>query len=118
MPELKPLPCPACGSTWVMANTSPSGADIVQCCNCYMHGPLCDTEEYTIERWNSLPRALRWTNEPPKVAGWYWRSFKCGWLGNRWDEPSVVFVPGSNIGRFRGGKEVRWAGPIPLPLEG
>ena len=56
MPELKPLPCPHCGSTWVMASTSPSGADIVQCCNCYMHGPLCDTEEYAIERWNTIPR--------------------------------------------------------------
>lgn len=55
MPEVI-LPCPACGSTWVMTNTSPSGADIVQCCNCYMHGPLCDTEEYATERWNTLPR--------------------------------------------------------------
>lgn len=54
MPEL--MPCPHCGSTWVMANTSPSRADIVQCCNCYMHGPLCDSEEYAIERWNALPR--------------------------------------------------------------
>lgn len=55
MPEVI-LPCPHCGSTWVMANTSPSGADIVQCCDCYMHGPLCDSEEYALERWNAIPR--------------------------------------------------------------
>ena len=66
------------------------------------------------------PRALRWTNEPPKVAGWYpWRSGKgqnmtmiqihvfngvCGfWDGNG------VFITDLNRGE--------WAGPIPAHID-
>ena len=37
----------------------------VECPLCGCHGP---------EALNSLPRALAWGEEPPKVEGWYWFS--------------------------------------------
>lgn len=57
MPEvILPCPNPKCRSKFVMTDTSPSGADIVTCCTCFMHGPYCDTEESAIAAWNALPR--------------------------------------------------------------
>ena len=98
MPELKPLPCPACGSehTVVAKNFSPwfTAGSHVLCIDCQMQGPIaCSQREedaITIEdlremieptgfesaaiaAWNRLPHSLPWTHEPPKVAGWYWR---------------------------------------------
>ncbi len=58
MPEqLKP--CPACGETPII--NADSGHVI--CCKIVVDDVDC---------WNQLPRALRWTTEPPTVAGWYW----------------------------------------------
>jgi hypothetical protein len=114
------LPCPACGGESVIIRSSfPSNKKRVHC-RCGMGGPLLQTEESAISAWNSLPRALTWTNEPPKVAGWYhWRSGKgqnmtmiqthifngvCGfWDGNG------VFKTDLNRGE--------WAGPIPSPID-
>ena len=57
MPEvILPCPNPKCGSKFVMTDTSPSGADIVKCCTCFIHGPYSDTEESAIAAWNALPR--------------------------------------------------------------
>ena len=57
MPEvILPCPNPKCGSKFVMTDTSPSGADIVKCCTCFIHGPYSDTEESAIAAWNTLPR--------------------------------------------------------------
>ena len=144
MPE-QLTPCPACGSehTVVAKNFSPwfTAGSHVLCIDCQMQGQIaCSQREedaITIEdlremieptgfesaaiaAWNRLPRALRWTHEPPKVAGWYsWRSGKgqnitmiqthifndvCGyWDGNG------VFRTDLNRGE--------WAGPIPAPID-
>ena len=123
MPEVI-LPCPACGS-----DVKISGGDewhnqhsfFIECqCGVCRVGDT--VRETCIERWNDLPRyrPLTWTNEPPRVAGWYpWRSGKgqnmtmiqihifngvCGfWDGNG------VFITDLNRGE--------WAGPIPPPID-
>lgn len=57
MQELKPLPCPLCGSKEPKVNR---GCGVVTC---------CEISVEDVAAWNKLPRALRWTHEPPKVAG-------------------------------------------------
>ena len=99
MPEVI-LPCPFCG------NTSPRTT-------AKKDGVWCDKEEcpnrqntYAIDVWNALPRALRWTHEPPKVAGWYWRKetaedrahvfhFTGNWedYGEHWGSDRVCQLP-------------------------
>ena len=147
MPEqLKP--CPACGSASVQLMTSYSPwftqAFHVLCIDCQMQGPIaCSQREEdaidiqdleclagstgfeaaAIAAWNALPRALRWTHEPPKVAGWYWRKetaadrahvfhFTGNWedYGERWESDRVCQLPlilNDNL----------WAGPIAPPIE-
>ena len=68
-------------------------------------------------------RALSWTHEPPKVAGWYWRKetakdrthvfhFTGNWedYGEYWESDRVCPLPLKLNGNL-------WAGPIPTPLE-
>jgi len=112
MPEvILPCPNPKCRSKFVMTDTSPSGADIVTCCTCFMHGPYCDTEESAIAAWNALPRTPEW-QEQPKVNEW-----------NRWTDGTcnnVTFIRQDGTGVVSGcvmhWKEIgdRWF-PIPTP---
>ena len=144
MPEVI-LPCPFCGMKYnekaVMLVLEQCDTDgyFVQCLDCGACGPVGYPEEYdhydsaavqmaedeakakALDLWaNIKPRALRWTYEPPRVAGWYpWRSGKgqnmtmiqihifngvCGfWDGNG------VFKTDLNRGE--------WAGPIPAPID-
>ena len=88
-----------------------------------MRGPAERNPDSAIDAWNKLPRALPWTHEPPKVAGWYWRKetaagrahvfhFTGNWedYGEHWERDRVCQLPlilNDNL----------WAGPIPAPLE-
>ena len=120
MPEVI-LPCPECGDDecLIVIQELPSEEWSVHC-GCGHAGRYCATEEDAIKAHNARPRALRWTHEPPKVAGWYpWRSGKgqnmtmiqihifngvCGfWDGNG------VFKTDLNRGE--------WAGPISPPID-
>jgi hypothetical protein len=56
--------------------------------------------------WNALPRTLEWTDEPPKVPGWYWYKTSSH-LG-------ITKFP-ELCDRTREGWQ--WAGPIPEPVE-
>lgn len=120
MPELKPLPCPECGG---VVYCMPSETWSVHC-GCGHAGRYCTSEEEAIKAHNALPRALRWTTEPPKVAGWYW------WRLSRLNIQHCVEVYGSEDGlRVGSGESWRepsisvesdafeWAGPIPRPLD-
>ena len=111
MQELKPLPCPLCGSKEPKVNR---GCGVVTC---------CEISVEDVAAWNKLPRALRWTHEPPKVAGWYWRKetaadrahvfhFTGNWedYGEHWESDRVCQLPlilNDNL----------WAGPIAPPIE-
>ena len=68
-------------------------------------------------------RALRWTHEPPKVAGWYWRKetvadrahvfhFTGNWedYGEHWESDRVCQLPLNLNGNL-------WAGPISAPID-
>lgn len=114
---LKPLPCPnpKCLSTDVYVRGRCNAQ--VTCRNCGMEGPeFCGPNEI-VAAWNTLPRALRWTAEPPKVAGWYWYS-----MGYGHTVCLLVCADGkAKLGKdhftdseLLGGK---WAGPIPAPVE-
>ena len=126
MPEVI-LPCPACGKN---SDLSVQHFEMfklamfrVDCYDCGVSGPSGDNEDSAIAAWNALPRAPRWTHEPPKVAGWYWRKetvadsahvfhFTGNWedYGERWEMDLVCQLPlilNDNL----------WAGPIAPPIE-
>ena len=111
MQELKPLPCPLCGSKEPKVNR---GCGVVTC---------CEISVEDVAAWNKLPRALRWTHEPPKVAGWYWRKetvadrahvfhFTGNWedYGEHWESDRVCQLPLNLNGNL-------WAGPISPPID-
>lgn len=129
MTELNP--CPICSSLSV--GLCPGEDEITHeiynqafCTSCGVSGPRVFADEISaIAAWNSLPRALTWTHEPPKVAGWYWCRL------SRLNMPRCVEVYGSEDGlRFGSGDNWRepsmsvesegfeWAGPIAQPVEG
>ncbi len=125
MPEVI-LPCPACGAVEnegdKFALSYRLGVQII-CHKCGMYGPVADDFHEAVKRWNTLPRALTWTHEPPKVAGWYWRKetaagrahvfhFTGNWedYGEHWESDRVCQLPlilNDNL----------WAGPIDAPHE-
>ena len=138
MPEVI-LTCPACGSASVQLMTSYSPwftqAFHVLCIDCQMQGPIaCSQREEdaidiqdleclagstgfeaaAIAAWNSLPRALTWTNEPPKVAGFYFLKMASGTI-------SMVYLSEQDIKDkdWHGcvGQWVAIAGPIHTPLD-
>lgn len=127
MPELNP--CPICSSLSV--GLCPGEDEITHeiynqafCTSCGASGPRVFADEISaIVAWNSLPRALTWTTEPPKVAGWYWRKetakdrthvfhFTGNWedYGEYWESDRVCPLPLKLNGNL-------WAGPIPTPHE-
>ena len=102
--ELTLLPCPACGGrAW--AHYEPTTIRIY-CPRCDILGPKKDTIEEASAAWNALLRALEWTDEPPKVPGWYWYKTSSH-LG-------ITKFP-ELCDRTREGWQ--WTGPIPEPRE-
>lgn len=124
MPEVI-LPYPACSSLSVGLC---SGTDEIThelynqafCTSCGVSGPKVFADEISaIAAWKALPRALRWTHEPPKVAGWYWWRTSKGQNVNTiqvWSRSGVLgycfdteFITALDRGE--------WAGPIPPPID-
>ena len=58
--------------------------------------------------WNALPRSLAWTDEPPKMPGWYW----CRDENDK--ENARIIFPNIRKTKWR---DKQWAGPIPEPKE-
>ena len=118
MPELKPLPCPACdepvhvfgGDSWDNKNRFFITCQNKECGVCSVGDTV---REDCISRWNALPRALRWTTEPPKVAGVY--LIRSMFDGEQQGEIGVITVKtpfGYDKSHF-----MQFAGPIALPVE-
>lgn len=82
--------------------------------------PKVDTE-YAIRQWNALPRALEWTNEPPKVPGWYWFKDEYGIRIARIKHDSrkmnELYAVIGGVGNWMSILHGQWAGPINEPLE-
>ena len=121
MPELNP--CPICSSLSV--GLCPGEDEITHeiynqafCTGCGVSGPRVFADEISsIAAWNSMPRALRWTHEPPKVAGWYWFSVCKGHavcILVCADGKAKLAKDHFTDAELLGGE---WAGPIPTPLE-
>ena len=113
MPELKPLPCPACGGTNAEPMLDEDGDYFILCRSCGMRGPATQDTHSAIIDWDSLPRAMRWTHEPPKVAGWYW----CRQQEDDdrpWVLPRIVKITNTKLTRS---DYWQYAGPIPAPLD-
>ena len=117
--ELTLLPCPACGASDVVMRVDTRAYGFCTACGmCGTCAPKVDAE-YAIRQWNSIPRALEWTDEPPKVPGWYWWRTSKGQNVNTiqvWSRSGVLghcfdteFITTLDRGE--------WAGPIPTPLE-
>lgn len=93
--------CPICGDTNPIVNAD-SG-----------HVICCKIVVDDVAVWNSLPRALRWTHEPPTVAGWYWVRR----VGDN-DYPIVKHVTQRDADEgFAVLSNREWAGPIQEPGE-
>ena len=120
MPEII-LPCPACGSTNCECLVCTINADESQtihfhmaCNKCFTSGPIADDAESAKKLWDSMPRALRWTHEPPKVTGWYW----VRQLGESFDIMQHYNQADIDSG-FNNERQLKqWAGPIAPPVEG
>ena len=119
MPEV--ILCPHCGTESVTEEYF--GEYQIGCPHCGANGPYEDSIDAAIATWSSLPRALTWTNEPPKVAGWYWRKetaadrahvfhFTGNWedYGEHWESDRVCQLPLNLNGNL-------WAGPISPPID-
>lgn len=108
--ELKP--CPACGSHNVNYLNSTEESEtyhFVSCQECLIFsGPIMNSKEEAIAAWNAIPRALEWTNEPPKVPGWYW--FR------NLSKPTMLHIKRVPMERKPHPAD-HWAGPIPEPRE-
>lgn len=99
MPELKPLPCPLCGEIPLV---NPVTGHIL----------CCKIVADDIYAWSALPRALTWTTEPPKVAGWYWLKDCSGVTIMDLRKLDGLAVKIKQIDGWQ------WAGPIVPPVEG
>lgn len=139
MPKLKP--CPFCGAQPTLRENIYGSGEYLASINCpCINGDVAESyflrsgetqkqaTNKSIAAWNtrteSLPRALTWTTEPPKVAGWYWcrpstlNMPRCVEVYGAWEQ--LMF--GSKRDDFNPQMPVtregfEWAGPIPTPLE-
>ena len=121
MPELTLLPCPACKNTNVVLRTYTRAYGFCPACGmCGPCAPKVDVE-YAVRQWNALPRALTWTDEPPKVPGWY--SFKdeygirIAWIKHDSRKMNELYAVIGGIGNWMSTLHGQWAGPIPEPRE-
>lgn len=119
MKELKPLPCPAWACQGELVECKQDGENFfIECAECGMRGPVECDPYHAQQSWDWIPRALRWTHEPPKVAGWYW------WRWANFQEHICIQVRHGLIvehprKQLRDAEEIggEWAGPIPAPLD-
>nr|DAE09086.1 MAG TPA: restriction alleviation protein [Myoviridae sp. ctEg02] len=114
------LPCPACGASDVVLRVDTRAYGFCHACGmCGPCAPKVDAE-YAIRQWNSIPRALEWTDEPPKVPGCYLGRKK----GGRISMVIYCFYQKDELGFWNGKKfctfeqdATEYFGPIPEPRE-
>ena len=125
--ELTLLPCPACGGKADIINEferDGKGHVTIGWAAYCTRGCLTTSERGSREEaaalWNALPRALEWTNEPPKVPGCYLGRKK----GGRISMVIYCFYQKDELGFWNGKKfctfeqdATEYFGPIPEPRE-
>lgn len=110
--ELTLLPCPLCQAR--VHVECHNGKFRVICkgesgCPFRMGGKWFVFPDECYDWWNAFPRTLEWTDEPPKVPGWYWYRHK----PSRTIAMINVDVEPIEYESLPG----QWAGPIPEPRE-
>lgn len=118
MPELKPLPCPASMNNEELLKLKHRFDDVCQSSTTPELFELCRAGSHLVDTIRSLPRALTWGEEPPKVLGWYW------WRGAKYQEHICIYVRDGLIVEYprkvlRPVQDIggQWAGPIVAPGE-
>ena len=119
--ELTLLPCPACGASDVVLRVDTRAYGFCHACGmCGPCAPKVDAE-YAVKQWNALPRALEWTDEPPKVPGWYWFKDEYGiriaWIKHDSRKINELYAVIGGVGNWMSTLHGQWAGPIPEPRE-
>lgn len=119
--ELTLLPCPACGASDVVMRVDTRAYGFCPACGmCGPCAPKVDVE-YAVKQWNALPRALEWTDEPPKVPGWYWFKDEYGiriaWIKHDSRKMNELYAVIGGVGNWMSTLHGQWAGPIPKPRE-
>ena len=119
--ELTLLPCPACGASNVVMRVDTRAYGFCHACGmCGPCAPKVDAE-YAVKQWNALPRALEWTDEPPKVPGWYWFKDEYGiriaWIKHDSRKINELYAVIGGVGNWMSTLHGQWAGPIPEPRE-
>ena len=119
MPEVI-LPCTHCRTDRYLSVQSFKALKFmlfrVICNGCGVSGPAGDTRKSAIEAHNALPRALRWTNEPPKVAGDCYVRMRSDESG-QWKKPFVEHFSEGYLNELKATPLMQFAGPIPAPVE-
>lgn len=107
---LEPCPNLECPGSEPVIDQHPqiltSKAVRVICLGCQTCGPLRNTESEARRLWNLLPRAPRWTSEPPTAPGWYW-------MKTSEDSGHAMMIEYATS--RPNPPEYRFAGPIPQP---
>ena len=109
MPEM--ILCPHCGAESVTEEYF--GEYQIGCPLCGANGPYADSIDSAISAWNSLPRALTWTHEPPKVEGVY--LMRHMFDGEQQGAVGVITV--KTPFDYDKSHFMQFAGPIVLPVE-
>lgn len=123
--ELTLLPCPLCQARAHVE--CHNGKFRVICkgesgCPFRMGGKWFVFPDECYDWWNAFPRTLEWTDEPPKVPGWYWcrdaeGEIRLCQLENFVGGPRL-FICGISKHTFPDELTgIQWAGPIPEPRE-
>lgn len=54
-----PLSCPHCHKTDIINTSTSKAAHQMQCLNCHLSGPVCDTADEAVKSWNALCTAVQ-----------------------------------------------------------
>lgn len=122
--ELTLLPCPLCQARAHVE--CHNGKFRVICkgesgCPFRMGGKWFVFPDECYDWWNAFPRTLEWTDEPPKVPGWYWFKDEYGiriaWIKHDSRKMNELYAVIGGVGNWMSILHGQWAGPIPEPVE-
>ena len=121
MPEITMFPCPFCGNEQIDFWDETDG--FFYCEKCGLCGPRAHDRILAADRWNGLPRRLRWTKKKPTQEGYYWykdkQTSQIIALITTLDNELIVHAANryANYPVRMVDLNGEWAGPIPEPEE-
>lgn len=122
MPEVI-LPCTASMNDAELLKLKHRFDDVCQSSTTPELFELCRAGSHLVDSIRTLPRALPWTHEPPKVAGWYWyqldgHAAEPRKIDSSFDGEEYLGVrDGWYVNRITKKPHVKWAGPIAPPVD-